>query len=181
MQTEEEKLKYRLHTALEKLIKEDKDVIEQFNKSDSGINTLLAVNLGIFSLEVTVLINIINSLFENNMQKEQIILIICTGFLIIAIIIININSIMNIRKSSKISENRYSNNKKLDDFIDNLINENNLIKREIIRYQKNIDDNKTKLKSKKKYINEALNNIILSIFLISIMLIILFLKYVVIT
>ena len=76
------------------------------------------------------------------------------------------NSITNFRKSSKISEEIYSNRLVINEFINNNLEENTLLKNEIISYQDNISFNERKIKYKKKYMNQGLNNIVISITLI---------------
>ena len=85
------------------------------------------------------------------------------------------NSISNFRKSSKISEKIYSNIYNINEFNKHNYKEIYLLKEEIIAYQDNISDYKTKIKHKTKYINRGLNNIILSMAIIIILIVTLFL------
>ena len=88
--------------------------------------------------------------------------------------IFNIESIVNFRRSSKISEKLNINTEKIKLFTECHVKEMNLLKEEIMLYYENIGKNETKINYKKKYINRGLNNIIISMSMLISIIIILF-------
>ena len=88
--------------------------------------------------------------------------------------IFNIESIVNFRRSSKISEKLNINTEKIKLFTECHVKEMNLLKEEIMLYYENIGKNETKINYKKKYINRGLNNIIISMSILISIIIILF-------
>ena len=63
MKTEKRKLKHNLELALEKLEKEDQQILKQFDKLENRNNTFLSISLGIFSLQITLLTNTIINIY----------------------------------------------------------------------------------------------------------------------
>lgn len=168
------KVKHNLEVALQKLEKEDRQVLKQFEKLDNRTNAFFSITLGIFSLQITLLTGNIISIYEKYMLNNNY-LAITLIIIFLVNILFNINGITNFRKSSKISEEIYSGRYNISDFNNNKFNENDLLKCEIIGYQDTISENEKKVKYKKKYINRGLNSIVLSMFLIFTIMIFLFL------
>lgn len=107
----------KMHFSLEKLENERKDIHEEFNKLDNRTNAFLAVSLGIYSLEITLLVNTIKVVFEKKTVRKNIIIITVIAFITIAVIIVSLSSVINFRKSIATSENRCSNRNNLNEFI----------------------------------------------------------------
>lgn len=173
MQQENTDNKQKQKLTIEKLEKEDQQVQKIFDKLENRTNTFLSISLGIFSLQVTLLTNTIFNIFHNYTIRENIITIILILF--ITNITLNINAILYFRRSSKISENVYSPETILNNFIYENITENKYLKEEFYNRHSHILKNKNKLTRKKEYINKGLNNIITSMILLISAIIMLFL------
>ena len=154
--------KKKLQLALEKLEKEDNQLLKQIEKLDNRTNTFLSISLGVFSLQITLLTSTIISIYEKYKSEQNILSTILVIFFI-SNIFLNMYSITNFRKSSKISETIYSDRYNINEFSNNNLDEKNLLKREIVSYQGNIYENERKINYKKKYINRGLNNIVIKV------------------
>lgn len=165
MNHKKKKEKYKLETALKKLEKEENKIQRQFDKFDNRTNVYLSISLGLFSLQITLLTNTIINTYEKYFTEHETIMIIIFILFLINVIF-NLNSIMNFRRSSKISEKNYSNKDKINDFVNNNLNENLLIKQEYFKFLKNSIENDSNIILKETYINKGLNSIIISIILI---------------
>lgn len=172
MKTKKKIPKQKIILALQNLEKEDTQVQKIFDKLENRTNTFLSISLGIFSLQVTLLTNTILNIFQEYIQQENVMMILLVLFM--TNILLNINAILNFRRSSKISEKIYGHGEKVRDFVQGKLSEKDYSYNKIDTYKEHIHINKIKINYKKRYINNGLNSIIISMMLLIIVIIILF-------
>ena len=89
-------------------------------------------------------------------------------------ILLNINAILNFRRSSKISEKIYTQGVMLKELLFGNFSEEEYVKEKFFNYQNYIMENEKKINYKKGYIIKGLNSILISMILLIIILIIIF-------
>ncbi|WP_323736454.1 hypothetical protein PXD04_00330 [Methanosphaera sp. ISO3-F5] len=172
MKTEKKIPEHKITIALENLEKEDTQVQKIFDKLENRTNTFLSISLGIFSLQVTLLTNTILNIIQEYIQQENVMMILLVLFM--ANILLNINAILNFRRSSKISEKIYTQGVMLKELLFGNFSEEEYVKEKFFNYQNYIMENEKKINYKKGYIIKGLNSILISMILLIIILIIIF-------